>query len=328
MLNKCTKDMRKVSVLIIAKNEEKNISRLFESMKKLTYPKKDYEIVLVDDKSTDSTPKIAKKYGARVVLNKEWKGRANVRNLALKSAKYDVVAWIDADTEIVDPDWLQQMMEHLNGKVVGVGGTHAYPVGSSLLQKAVWHIPGMHIEVSRPQKAERAPTTSSMFLKKPLLEVGGYDEKLTTGEDLEICWRLAARGWEFVQIPNARIIHHYRPSVKKFFNQQIEYGSEGAKIWKARLGVAIYALFFGFILASGYVAVNYTTLTLQALIILLLFFQFALRGIHFTPFSIVKALKHERNPLVLITTWFLIVIKNVATVLGFLRGLFVGGRYE
>ena len=320
--------MQKVSILIIAKNEEKNVVRLFESLKKLTYPKKDYEVVLVDDKSTDSTPKIAKKYGARVVLNKDWKGRAHVRNIALKSAKYDIVAWVDADTEIVDPDWLQQMLEHLKGKVVGVAGTHAYPANSSLLQKAVWHIPGMHIEVSRPQKAERAPTTSSMFLKKPLIEVGGYDEKLTTGEDLEICWRLAKRGWEFVQVPNARIIHHYRPSVKKFFKQQIEYGSEGAKIWRARLGLVIYAPILGVTLAIGYALANNAVLTSKALIAAMLFLQFALRGIHFTPFTMIKSLKHERNPLVLLTTWFLIVIKNLATVLGFLRGLFVGGRYE
>ncbi len=320
--------MHKVSILIIAKNEEKNISRLFESMKRLTYPKKDYEVVLVDDKSTDSTPQIAKKYGARVVLNKNWKGRAHVRNIALKSAKYNTVAWIDADTEIVDPDWLQQMLVHLKGKVVGVAGMHAYPINGTFIQKSVWHIPGMHIEVSRPQKAERAPTTSSMFLKKPLLEVGGYDEKFTTGEDLEICWRLAAKGWDFVQVPNARIIHHYRPSVKKFFNQQIEYGSEGAKIWRARFGIGVYALFLGFVLAFGYALMNYTSTTIQAIAALILFFQFALRGIYFTPFTMIKALKHERNPLILLTTWFLIVIKNVATVLGFLRGLFVGGRYE
>ncbi len=314
--------MKKVSILIAAKNEEKNISRLFESLRKITYPKRDYEVVLLDDNSTDNTPKIARKYGARVVLNKQWRGRGRARNLALKAAKYDTIAWIDADTEIVDKDWMQQMLEHLKGKVVGVAGSHAYPSKGSLMQKAVWHIPGMHIEVDKPKEQERAPTTSSMFLKKPLLEVGGYDESLTTGEDLEICWRLSKKGWKFVQIPNARIIHHYRPSPLKFFKQQVEYGSEGAKMWRQKLGLGLYAMFLGFLLAFGFALINYTTLALQLIAAALLFFHFALRRIYFVPLVIISALKHERNPAVLALLWFLEFVKNIAVILGFLKGLF------
>jgi cellulose synthase/poly-beta-1,6-N-acetylglucosamine synthase-like glycosyltransferase len=313
--------MEKISIAIIARNESQNITRLFESLRKLDYPKSDLEVVLIDDASDDDTGKIGRKYGANVFRNSVCKGRAHARNVALAHARHDIIAWIDADCEIADPSWLKDMLKYLKGTVAGVAGTHVYPKGGSLMQKAIWCIPGMHVESKSAVETRNAPTTSSVFLKKALLEAGGFDENLTTGEDLEMCWRLARKGWKLMLIPGGRIIHHYRPGPWKFFNQQLEYGREGAKLARERFGMAVPVCFAGALLGVLAGLYFYPVQAAAALLLAVVCFQFALGRPAFIPFAVLKSLSQEMNPMLPVAVWALEVEKNIAVSLGFVKGL-------
>ncbi len=89
----------KVSACIIAKNEEKNLPRLLESIKG-----KFDEIIVVDTGSTDKTIEIAKKYGCKV-YEKEWSGFADARNYAVSKASGDWIWHFDADFELEDKEF-------------------------------------------------------------------------------------------------------------------------------------------------------------------------------------------------------------------------------
>lgn len=94
----------KLSVVILARNEEENIKRCLNS---LTFCN---EIIVVDDNSTDKTRQIAKDFGARV-LKRSLKGDfASQRNFGLKKAKHDWVFFIDAD-EVVSPSLRDEMLK-------------------------------------------------------------------------------------------------------------------------------------------------------------------------------------------------------------------------
>jgi glycosyltransferase involved in cell wall biosynthesis len=243
-------DRRKVSILIASRNAKADLPRLFASLRRITYPKSLYEVVFVDDGSTDDSWKIAEKFGARVFRFEERQGRARARNKALQMARHPVVAWIDSDCEIADPRWIENMMKHLDGKVVGVAGNQLKPRGD--LPRVLYYMPGTAYTADRAGEASHAPTTSSLFLKKPLIDAGGYDPEMITAEDLEMCWRLRRKGYRFVKTEEAAIYHNFRATMSGFARQQYERGVFGAYLLRkyGRGGVwslmdrAVYALPF------------------------------------------------------------------------------------
>lgn len=102
--------MVKLSVVIITLNEEKNIGRCLESVKKIAD-----DIVVVDSGSTDKTGAICKSYGARVILH-EFEGYVHQKNFANAQAKYDHVLSLDADEVLSDELFLsvQKAKEHFD----------------------------------------------------------------------------------------------------------------------------------------------------------------------------------------------------------------------
>lgn len=93
--------LENVSACIIAKNEEKNLSRLLSSIKG-----KFKEIILVDTGSTDRTVEIAKEYGCKV-FHRHWNGFADARNYAVQQASGEWIWHFDADTELEESEYLR-----------------------------------------------------------------------------------------------------------------------------------------------------------------------------------------------------------------------------
>lgn len=91
-----------ISVVIPAFNEEEYLPACLRSLQKQTF--KDFEVIVVDNNSTDNTAEIARSFGARVVVEKV-QGMTPARERGYKEAKADIIARTDADT-IVLPDWL------------------------------------------------------------------------------------------------------------------------------------------------------------------------------------------------------------------------------
>jgi glycosyltransferase involved in cell wall biosynthesis len=93
-----------ISAVVLTKNEEKNLPQCLESLKWCN------EIVVIDDNSTDKTPEIAKKFGAKVFTHLLTNNFAQQRNFALRQAKSEWVLFIDAD-ELVSPELKKEIQE-------------------------------------------------------------------------------------------------------------------------------------------------------------------------------------------------------------------------
>jgi len=106
----------KISACIIAKNEEKNLPRLLESIKG-----KFDEIILVDTGSTDKTVEIAKSYGCKV-YHRKWKGFADARNYAVSKASGEWIWHFDADFELEEQEWKKALfyLKHLPKEIDAV----------------------------------------------------------------------------------------------------------------------------------------------------------------------------------------------------------------
>jgi len=110
----------KISVIIPAFNEEKYLPACLESLRKQSF--RDFEVIVVDNNSTDRTGEIARNYGFKVVEEKR-QGMIPARERGFREAKAQIIARTDADT-VVTPNWLKVIDESFrkNPFVVGMTG--------------------------------------------------------------------------------------------------------------------------------------------------------------------------------------------------------------
>ena len=112
-----------LSVVIPAYNEEKLLGRCLQAVSNQTFPREKYEILVIDNNSSDKTAEIAKNAGATVMHYKEKQGFSVAKQYGAAQAKADIIAFTDADS-VPDKNWLgtaYQLMQ--NPKFVCIGGT-------------------------------------------------------------------------------------------------------------------------------------------------------------------------------------------------------------
>ncbi len=122
-----------ISVIIPAYNEEKNIAKCLQSIARQTLPKYKYQIIVIDNCSTDKTAAIAKKFYATVLTERK-KGYINALTKGLNYATSPLLAVTDADS-VANRDWLARLTDiYLKNPHVGyVTGTMLYVPTSNLL---------------------------------------------------------------------------------------------------------------------------------------------------------------------------------------------------
>ena len=116
----------KISIVIPALNEAKNIKRGIKALQHQTIPREQYEIVVIDNLSKDGTPKIARQAGADIVVSQHLKGTNFARQKGVDVSSGKIVAFLDADC-VPGPDWLEKIEANLRQPgVAGVSGPYDY----------------------------------------------------------------------------------------------------------------------------------------------------------------------------------------------------------
>ncbi len=212
-----------VSVVVCSHNGGRTIRDCCEGLRDLEYP--NYEVIVVDDGSTDDTAAIAGEFGWQVILTPS-RGLSNARNVGLAAATGEIVAYTDDDAR-PDPHWLTYLAQtFMATSHAGAGGPNIPPPGDGLIADAVAVAPGgpMHVLLS-DQEAEHIPGCNMAFRKAALEAVGGFDPRFrSAGDDVDICWRMLQRGWTLGFSPAAMVWHHRRNSVRTYWRQQKGYG--------------------------------------------------------------------------------------------------------
>lgn len=182
----------KLSVVIPAYNEEKYIGRCLEEL--ITQAGKDiFEIIVVDNASTDKTAEVAKKYKGVKVVREERKGLTRARQAGLMAAKGDLIAYIDADTH-VKPGWFHKVRQEFekNKRLVCLSAPYSLYDVSKWKRIAMWSYWNL---LAYPTYAilMRYMVLGANFVAKRsvLLKIGGFDESIEFyGEDTDIARRL------------------------------------------------------------------------------------------------------------------------------------------
>ncbi len=213
----------RISVVVCTYNGSATLADCLRSLTRLVYP--DYEVIVVDDGSTDTTPEIASRFPVRYHRQPTNGGLSLARNVGLAMATGEIVAYIDDDAE-ADPHWLYFIAASLKRTAVAVGGPNFAHPKDGFVAQCVDQSPGNPVHVLlNDELAEHIPGCN-MAYKKPALEsIGGFDPTHhVAGDDVDVCWKLLTREQRIVYSPSAMVYHRRRPTVRAFLRQQKNYG--------------------------------------------------------------------------------------------------------
>ena len=215
-----------VSVLVAAYCEEAVIERTLASLLALDYPA--YEIVIVDDGSTDRTSEILIPYAARGEIRLLQKlvneGKAMALNDGIPIVRGEIVCVIDADIQ-PRPDTLRHLVPHFrHGRVAAVAGNPQVTNTSSLLAKVqATEFASIVSVLRRAQRVwGRILTVSGAvcaFRKSAMVDVGLFDPDMAT-EDIALTWKLQRRFYDVRYEPRAVVAMQVPESMKVLYSQR------------------------------------------------------------------------------------------------------------
>lgn len=212
--------VQKISVVICAYNAAHCIQGILSSLKRQTF--KDFEVVVVNDGSTDNTKQIAQAAGARVI-NRPHEGLSATRNTGIDNARADIVAIIDADC-YADRNWLAEIDKEIsNGETVVTGNTKipkstflgdcisglGYPGGGHLGFHNMWPV--------KHGYTNHLAGGNCAFRKEAIQKLGAFNPKLTiTGDDVFLSMKILEAGYKIRQNPKMVMWHQPRKDLRSF----------------------------------------------------------------------------------------------------------------
>ncbi|NOZ82952.1 MAG: glycosyltransferase [Euryarchaeota archaeon] len=249
----------KVSVVIPVHNGEKVIGRCLDAVFRSSYP--EFEVVVVDDCSTDRTREICRSYPVKLISFEEHAGVSKARNTGARNASGEVLLFIDADCIMLE-DTIQRLIDtKLRTGAEIVGGTYTrLPEDSHSFFSTFQSVYVNYCESRNPENPDYAATHCMAVDRDVFLKLGGFIEGSYIGvaasvEDVEFCHRAKRAGYRVVMEPQAMVKHVFnfnlyrslRNAVKKSMywtmysldNRDITQDS-GAASKELKLNVACY----------------------------------------------------------------------------------------
>jgi cellulose synthase/poly-beta-1,6-N-acetylglucosamine synthase-like glycosyltransferase len=235
-----------VSIIVAVYNEERRIIKCLTSLASINY-KSEYEVLVIDGMSTDSTAKLIQEFCLNHPNFKCFKNHKIIasagRNIGITESRGVIVAFTDGDI-VVDNDWLTILVSSLTvgePKLAGVGGPNLLSSSATFAERCIrfaastFFGSGRSIQYAyrfKKKYVSSLSTCNAAYWKPKLLEMKGFDEYLLSGGDLDLNLRLRKKGYFLKYIPEAKVTHYQDESVKSFINRMIYYGILRTKMLK------------------------------------------------------------------------------------------------
>jgi len=203
-----------ISVVVPVYNGERTIAACIESLLAQDYPADRYDVIVVENGSTDATSEVVGRYPVGI-LHSAVRGPAAARNLGVGQSKADIVAFTDADC-IAHPRWLVELARAYadEPEVGGVGGAilaYVHEERTNVERFLDEHPPLINWVSSAGQYLPHLLTANASYRRSLLISAGGFDATCLAASDVALSWRLQIDlGTRLMYAPKAVIYHHHR----------------------------------------------------------------------------------------------------------------------
>ncbi len=211
-----------VSIVVPIKNRGDLLPNLIKNLSNLDYS--EYEIIIVDDCSTDDTRELLKNYPIKSIILEKSVGSAEARNIGIKEAKNNIIALTDSDC-FVSKNWLRNLVPYLNNYDV-VGGRVKFCDDT---EEKFNPFNTKKETILTKDSSINFLNTSNMIFKKDLWKISGGFLNYRI-EDLEFSWRLLKKGFKLIYSPKGLVIHHGNRTPIQNIKKYLQYGKSYSKI--------------------------------------------------------------------------------------------------
>lgn len=217
-------DSKPASIIIPTYNGAARISHCLDALVKQTSGT-NVEILVVDDGSTDETAKVAGAYPSVRVIAQANAGPAAARNRGAQEAKGRVILFTDDDC-VPMPNWLEAMLDCFQDtEVVGAKGiyrTHQKSVAARFVQIEYEDKYRLMASLS---SIDFVDTYSAGFIRDRFLKMNGYDTSfpVACAEDIELSYRMSARGWKMEFAPTAVVYHTHPATIWSYLKKKYKF---------------------------------------------------------------------------------------------------------
>ncbi|MCK9595150.1 MAG: glycosyltransferase [Candidatus Omnitrophica bacterium] len=218
-------------VIIPVYNDKDNFKICLAALCAQTYPRDKFEIMIIDDGSTDGLGEWLESYRKPAGLDIKYfyqknKGPSSARNLGIKYSRGDILAFIDSDC-VPQKDWLEEVLRgYASDNVAGAGGViEALPTGSKVSRYCAY------VKMNRTPKIDPGGiayliTGNASFRRDCLIAAGGFDERFDFpgGEEPDLCYRLKQKGYIFQFNHKAVVYNAHKQNLSEFTRTYFNYG--------------------------------------------------------------------------------------------------------
>ncbi len=224
--------VRRASVIVPAFNASATIQHCLRALVPQMEPNEDYEILVVDDGSTDDTAARATAFEGVRVVRSAHRGAAAARNCGARSARGDILLFTDADCEPTE-DWTAQILAPFaDPRVMGAKGAYRTRQQQLVARFVQYEYEEKYARMAGAPSIDFIDTYSAAYRRNAFLDGGGFDESFPAAcvEDQEFSFRLAEQGALFVFVRSAVVYHQHAASLAAYARRKFWIG-----FWKVRV---------------------------------------------------------------------------------------------
>jgi len=199
-----------ISVVVPAYNAVETLEECLAALLDQSIPRSEYEMIVVDDGSTDETQEVAKKYERVRLLSQPNRGPGAARNLGVSQARGEIILFTDADC-VPTKEWIEEMVKPFaEPDVVAVKGAYRTRQRALLARFIQAEFEERYALLERERYVDFVDSYSAAYKKADFEAAEGFDPDFLMSEDVDLSYKLSKQGYKMVFNPKA-IVYHRHP---------------------------------------------------------------------------------------------------------------------